>query len=61
MLSIAINRAEPVWATVIVVHKYLLVCEHKLVHNKHIGMFVKPYRTCVSQDLYPNIMINDAS
>ena len=33
MLSIAINRAEPVCAIVIIEHNYILMCEHKLVIN----------------------------
>ena len=33
MLSIAINRAEHVYATVIINHKYMLVCNHKIVIN----------------------------
>ena len=33
MLSIAINRAEHVCATVIVKHNYMLMCNHKIVIN----------------------------
>ena len=31
MLSIAINRAEHVCATVIIKHNYMLMCNHKIV------------------------------
>ena len=30
MLSIAINRAEHVYATVIIKHNYMLMCNHKI-------------------------------
>ena len=33
MLSIAINRAEHVCATVIIKHNYMLMCNHKIVIN----------------------------
>ena len=33
MLSIAINRAEHVCATVIIKHNYMLMCNHKIVMN----------------------------
>ena len=33
MLSIAINRAEHVYATVIIKHNYMLMCNHKIVIN----------------------------
>ena len=33
MLSIAINRAEHVYATVIIEHNYMLMCNHKIVRN----------------------------
>ena len=33
MLSIAINRAEHVCATVIMKHNYMLMCNHKVVIN----------------------------
>ena len=33
MLSIAINRAEDVCATVIIIHNYMLKCNHKIVIN----------------------------
>ena len=33
MLSIAINRAEHVCATVIIKHNYMLMCNHKIVRN----------------------------
>ena len=33
MLSIAINRAEHVYATVIIKHNYMLMCSHKIVIN----------------------------
>ena len=33
MLSIAINRAEHVCATVIIKHNYMLLCNHKIVIN----------------------------
>ena len=33
MLSIAINRAEHVCATVIIKHNYMLMCNHKFVIN----------------------------
>ena len=33
MLSIAINRTEPVCATVINKHNYVLMCNHKYVIN----------------------------
>ena len=33
MLSIAINRAEQVYATVIIKHNYMLMCNHKIVIN----------------------------
>ena len=33
MLSIAINRAEPVCAAVIIKHNYVLMCNHKIVIN----------------------------
>ena len=33
MLSIAINRAEHVCATVIIEHNYMLMCNHKIVIN----------------------------
>ena len=33
MLSIAINRAERVCATVIIKHNYMLMCNHKSVKN----------------------------
>ena len=33
MLSIAINRAEHVCATVIMKHNYMLMCNHKIVIN----------------------------
>ena len=33
MLSIAINRAEHVCATVIIKHNYMLMCYHKIVIN----------------------------
>ena len=33
MLSIAINRAEHVCATVIIKHNYKLMCNHKIVIN----------------------------
>ena len=33
MLSIAINRAEQVCATVIIKHNYMLMCNHKTVIN----------------------------
>ena len=33
MLSIAINRAEYVRATVIIKHNYMLMCNHKIVIN----------------------------
>ena len=31
ILSIAINRAEHVYATVIIKHNYMLMCNHKIV------------------------------
>ena len=33
MLSIAINRANRVCATVIIKHNYMLMCNHKIVKN----------------------------
>ena len=33
MLSIAINRAEHICATVIIKHNYMLMCNHKIVIN----------------------------
>ena len=33
MLSIAINRTEHVYATVIIKHNYMLMCNHKIVIN----------------------------
>ena len=33
MLSIAINRAEHVYATVIIKHNYMLMCNHKIAIN----------------------------
>ena len=33
MLSIAINRAEHVCATVIIKHNYMLMCNHEIVAN----------------------------
>ena len=33
MLSIAINRAKHVCATVIIKHNYMLMCNHKIVIN----------------------------
>ena len=33
MLSIAINRAEHVCATVMIKHNYMLMCNHKIVTN----------------------------
>ena len=33
MLSIAINRAEHVYATVIIKYIYMLMCNHKIVIN----------------------------
>ena len=33
MLSIAINRAEHVCATVIIKHNYMLMCNHKIAIN----------------------------
>ena len=33
MLSIAMNRAEHVCATVIIKHNYMLMCNHKIVIN----------------------------
>ena len=33
MLSIAINRAEHVYAAVIIKHNYMLMCNHKIVIN----------------------------
>ena len=33
MLSIATNRAEHVYATVIIKHNYMLMCNHKFVIN----------------------------
>ena len=33
MLSIAINRAEPVCAAVIIKHNYVLMCNHNIVTN----------------------------
>ena len=33
MLSIAISRAEHVFATVIIEHNYMLMCIHKIVIN----------------------------
>ena len=41
MLSIAINRVEHVYATVIIKHNYMLMCKHKIVIN----------RIYISQDL----------
>ena len=52
-LSIAINRAKPVCAIVIIKHNYIHVHmgEHKLIIITMLCFFVKLYRTCVSQDL----------
>ena len=50
MLSIAINRANHVCTTVIIKHNYMLMCNHKIV-IKHNVVFVKQYRTYISQDL----------
>ena len=33
MLSIAINRAEHVCASVIIKHNYMLMCNHKIIIN----------------------------
>ena len=33
MLSIAINRAEHVCATIIIKHNYMLMCNHEIVIN----------------------------
>ena len=46
MLSIAINRAEHVCATVISKHNYMIMCNHK-----HSVVYVKQYRTYISRDL----------
>ena len=39
MLSIAINRAEHVRATVIIKHNYMLMCNHKIVINIMLCLF----------------------
>ena len=40
MLSIAINRAEHVCATVIIKHNYMLMCNHKIVINIMLCLFI---------------------
>ena len=42
MLSIAINKAEHVCATVIIKHNYMLMCDHKIVINIMLCFFNSP-------------------
>ena len=51
MLSIAINKAEKVYAIVLITHNYILMSKHK----QHSVMFVILCWTCVSQNLYPTL------
>ena len=49
-LSIAINRAEHVCATVIIKHNYMLMCNHKIAINIMLCLCNSTYRTYISQD-----------
>ena len=55
MLSIAINRAEHVCATVIIKHNYMLMCNHKTVINIMLCLLTVPgiYKSRSIVDLPP--------
>ena len=51
MLSIAINRAEHLCATVIIKHNYMLMCNHKIVINIMLCLLSSTGQAYLSQDL----------
>ena len=53
MLSIAINRAEHVCATVIIKHNYMLMCNHKIAINIMLCLLNKRPLSYDSQDSRP--------